>query len=64
MLAGEDRGPHADALVLGASLALELVGEVRSPLEGVELARSAIAVGAARRVLDGLQAFARARSER
>jgi len=57
VLLGEDVGPHRDCLLLGAALALEIVGEVRDPREGVERAAAAIDGGAARRVLDGLTTF-------
>jgi anthranilate phosphoribosyltransferase len=56
-LTGEDRGAHRDALLLGAALALEVVGRVKTPREGVALAREAIDGGAARRLLDSLAAF-------
>jgi anthranilate phosphoribosyltransferase len=51
VLEGEDRGPHRNCLLLGASLALEVAGRVRGPREGVECAAEAIDGGAARRVL-------------
>jgi anthranilate phosphoribosyltransferase len=57
VLSGQDRGPHRDCLVLGAALALEVVGQVRSPIEGVERAASAIDGGAGRRVLEALSSF-------
>jgi len=54
VLRGEDRGPHRHCLLLGASLALEVAGEVTHPREGVERAAQAIDGGAARRVLEAL----------
>ena len=57
VLTGEDRGPHRDALLLGAALALEIVGRAKSPREGVALAREAIDSGAARRTLESLASF-------
>jgi anthranilate phosphoribosyltransferase len=57
VLDGTDRGPHRDALLLGAALALEIVGRVREPREGVALASAAIDSGAARKTLDALAAF-------
>jgi anthranilate phosphoribosyltransferase len=54
VLLGRDRGPHRDCLLLGTSLALEVAGRVRSPLEGVELAASAIDGGQARAVLQAI----------
>ena len=57
VLTGEDRGAHRDALLLGTALALEVVGRVNNPRDGVQLARQAIDSGAGRRTLDGLAAF-------
>ena len=42
VLAGEDRGPHRDALLIGTSLVLELMGEVRDARGGVERASAAL----------------------
>src|SRR4249920_4082558 len=52
VLSGEDGGPHRDALLLGTALALEIVGPVADPRDGVRLAKEAIDSGAARRTLD------------
>jgi anthranilate phosphoribosyltransferase len=57
VLSGEERGAHRDALLLGTSLALEIVGKVKEPREGVRLAREAIESGAGRRMLESLAAF-------
>jgi anthranilate phosphoribosyltransferase len=57
VLTGEARGAHRDALLLGTALALEIVGRVSDPREGVRLAGAAIDSGAARRTLDALAAF-------
>jgi anthranilate phosphoribosyltransferase len=57
VLTGQDRGPHRDCLLLGTALALEVVGRVRSPQEGVELATSAIDSGRARGVLQAITSF-------
>jgi len=57
VLCGEDRGPHRDALLLGTALALEIVGRVKEPREGVRLASEAIDSGAARKTLDALASF-------
>ena len=57
VLTGEQHGPHRDALLLGAALALEIVGRVDRPRDGVRLAKEAIDSGAARRTLDKLAAF-------
>jgi len=60
VLRGEDRGPHRNCLLLGTALALEVVGRVRSPREGVECAAAAIDGGAGGRTLDALARFAAA----
>ena len=57
VLRGEDRGPHRDALLLGAALALEVAGIVNGPREGVSRAARAIDNGSAAGVLDRLAAF-------
>ena len=61
VFAGEDRGPHRDALVMGAALALEVMGRVAGPREGAACAAAAIESGAAHEVLDSLAAFSRSR---
>jgi anthranilate phosphoribosyltransferase len=55
-LHGEDRSGHRDALLLGASLALECTGIVAAPLAGLQLAAEAIDTGRAARVLAALAA--------
>jgi anthranilate phosphoribosyltransferase len=55
VFAGEDRGAHRDCLLLGAALALEVSGVVRSAREGMARAGEAIDSGAAMRVLEGLR---------
>jgi anthranilate phosphoribosyltransferase len=62
VLHGTDRGPHRDALVLGAGLVLELTGRARGLRRGIALARRAIDSGAAGATLDRLRTFARARA--
>jgi anthranilate phosphoribosyltransferase len=57
VLTGDDKGPHRDALLLGTALALEIVGRVGNPRDGVALAKQTIDSGAARRTLDSLAAF-------
>jgi anthranilate phosphoribosyltransferase len=57
VLDGTDRGAHRDALLLGAALALEIVGRVDDPRDGVALASQAIDSGAARRTVEKLAAF-------
>lgn len=49
-----ETGPHRDALVLGASLALRVTGRVPVPEEAVAAARSAIDDGGARDLVDRL----------
>lgn len=55
VFSGEDRGPHRDALLLGASLVLEVTGEAAGAAEGVAMAAAALDEGRAARVLEGLQ---------
>jgi anthranilate phosphoribosyltransferase len=52
----EDKGPHRDALLMGTSLVLEVLGMVRDAKEGVELAASGIDTGAAEKLLAELKA--------
>lgn len=52
----EDRGPHRDALLMGTSLVLEVLGMANGPKEGVEMAAAGIDSGAARKLLDDLKA--------
>jgi anthranilate phosphoribosyltransferase len=52
----EDRGPHRDALLMGTSLVLEVVGMASDAKEGVEMAASGIDSGAAEKLLVDLKA--------
>jgi anthranilate phosphoribosyltransferase len=52
-----DRGPHRDALVLGAGLLLEVTGRAPRLSEGVRLATRALDDGDAARFLKQLRAF-------
>ena len=52
---GEDKGAHRDALLMGASLVLEVQGAVSSPTVGVEIAATALDNGDASSLLDKLQ---------
>ncbi len=61
VFAGRDRGPHRDALVMGAALALEVTGLAADAREGAERAAAAIDSGAASAVLAALAAFSRSR---
>jgi anthranilate phosphoribosyltransferase len=54
VLEGRDRGAHRNCLLLGASLALEVTGQVGGAREGVERATQAIDSGAASRVLEAI----------
>lgn len=51
----EDNGAHRDALLMGTSLVLEVLGTADSPKAGVEQAAAAIDDGRAAAFLDGLQ---------
>ncbi len=59
VMRGEDHGPHRDALLLGAALALEVAGRATSPREAIGLARDAIDDGRASAQLAALAAFSR-----
>jgi len=52
VLTGEDRGAHRDAILMGTSLVLEVIGEVADPREGVARAAETIDSGAAAGFLD------------
>ncbi|MEO8223745.1 MAG: anthranilate phosphoribosyltransferase [Gammaproteobacteria bacterium] len=45
VLTGRDQGPHRDALVLGAGLALDLTGRARGLRRGLEMARRTLDTG-------------------
>jgi anthranilate phosphoribosyltransferase len=51
----EDKGPHRDALLMGTSLVMEVLGIVRDAKEGVEMAMAAIDDGAAKKLLDDMK---------
>jgi anthranilate phosphoribosyltransferase len=57
VLEGRDRGPHRDALCLGAALALEAAGVASSPADGLARAAAAIDDGRAAGVLRAIAAF-------
>ena len=50
----KDQGPHKDALVLGAGLALEVSNTVSNLKEGIELAKSTIDNGKATQMINSL----------
>lgn len=52
---GVDHGAHRDALLMGASLALEVTGRAVDAREGVSLAAAALDNGAAKTLLDRMQ---------
>lgn len=52
VLAGEDRGPHRDALLMGTSLVLELTGQAADRADGVAQAKDTIDSGRAAAFLD------------
>jgi anthranilate phosphoribosyltransferase len=55
VFAREDRGAHRDALLMGTSLVLEVMGEVDAPKAGVERAAAAIDDGSAAAFLSAFQ---------
>lgn len=59
-LDGRDSPAHADALVLGAALALEVTGSVEDPHAAIQRAREALGDGSAARLLERLDGFAEA----
>lgn len=54
VLEGHDQGPHRHCLLMGASLALEVVGKAGGPREGAAMAAQAIDSGAGLRVLEAI----------
>ncbi len=62
VLAGRDRGPHREALVLDAGLVLELTGRVRGLRRGIDIARRALDAGAGAALLARLRSFREARA--
>ncbi len=63
VLAGRDRGPHRDALLLGAGLLQELSGREASLSAGIARAREALEGGQGIAVLQRLRRFAAGGSE-
>jgi anthranilate phosphoribosyltransferase len=57
VMTGEDDGPHRDALVMGASLVLELTGDAADLTEGVKMAADTIDSGRAGRFLDDFRRY-------
>jgi anthranilate phosphoribosyltransferase len=54
-----ERGPHRDAVALGAALVLEVTGTATSPGDAREAAEAALDAGLGRRLLDRLVALGR-----
>ena len=52
---GDDTGAHRDALLMGASLVLEVQGSARDPKDGVDLAAAALDDGRAAALLDAMK---------
>lgn len=63
VLAGEERGAHRNAIVLGAALVLELMGVAADPREAARAAEAAIDAGKGVELLDKLAAFTAAHAE-
>jgi anthranilate phosphoribosyltransferase len=61
VFAGTDRGPHRDAIVMGAALALEVTGLTTEARAGAVRAAAALDSGAARDLVAALGAFSRGR---
>jgi anthranilate phosphoribosyltransferase len=59
VLARRDRGPHAEALVLGAGLVLDVTGRARGLRRAIAVARQALESGAGMRLLNQLRDFGR-----
>ena len=47
VFSGKDQGAHRDALLMGVSLVLELMGKTSNPIDGVKIAANAIDTGKA-----------------
>jgi len=56
VFAGEDQGAHRDALLMGTSLVLEVMGEVNNPRDGVARASACLDEGQAQAFIDKLKA--------
>lgn len=54
-------GAHRDALILGASLALEVHGTAATPDEGIDMAAKAVDDGSGRKLIDEISNFGAAR---
>ena len=54
---GQDKGPHRDALAMGVSLIMELIGKTSNPKEGVSIATEVIDSGNAAKYLNNFKDF-------
>jgi len=57
VFAGDDRGPHRDALLMGTSLVLEVMGEADGPAAGVARAAGALDSGKATGFLERFREY-------
>jgi len=57
VFSGDDKGAHHDALLMGASLVLELMKKVKNPKEGVQAAKKILDNGKALAFLDKFKAY-------
>ena len=55
VFSAQDKGAHRDALIMGASLVLEVKGDAKNALDGVEQASAAIDDGRAKTFLANLR---------
>jgi len=53
----QDKGPHRDALVMGVSLIMELIGKTSNPKDGVSIATEVIDSGKAEKYLKNFKRF-------
>ena len=53
----QDKGPHRDALVMGVSLIMELIGKTSNPKDGVSIATEVIDSGKAEKYLNNFKRF-------
>jgi anthranilate phosphoribosyltransferase len=54
VFSGDDKGPHRDALLMGTSLVLEVLGMAKDAKQGIDIAAAAIDDGAADKLLADL----------
>ena len=54
---GEDKGAHHDALLMGVSLVLELMGKVEHPIDGMQAAATIIDNGTALNYLNNFKEY-------